>query len=223
DEAALVEQFHQTVNTDGREFDNVTAFGNVVVAFEPPQHADGASSRKVAVYRYVDGGFAIEYSNEFTTDPPYPGDPSADGATSRALVERFIDEVVNAHDLDALPGIASQHIFIHPTAMPCEATYYGIGGVRAWMGSQWEAFPDLALVDYHLVVRGDIVAMRWTAQGTSEGGFMGQPPLGRPVGFTGTSMFRIEDGRIAEIWETRNTLGIMMQLNPELSKGHGDH
>jgi hypothetical protein len=33
-------------------------------------------------------------------------------------------------------------------------------------------------------------------------------------------MYRIEDGRIAEIWETRNTLGIMHQLDPRIGGGH---
>jgi predicted SnoaL-like aldol condensation-catalyzing enzyme len=28
------------------------------------------------------------------------------------------------------------------------------------------------------------------------------------VEYTGVSMYRIEDGKIAEIWDTRNTLGI---------------
>jgi hypothetical protein len=36
-------------------------------------------------------------------------------------------------------------------------------------------------------------------------------------------MYRIEDGKIAEIWETRNALGIMHQLNPEIGSGHHDH
>ena len=31
-----------------------------------------------------------------------------------------------------------------------------------------------------------------------------------------------EDGKIAEIWDTRNTLGILHQLNPDIA-GHGHH
>jgi hypothetical protein len=36
-------------------------------------------------------------------------------------------------------------------------------------------------------------------------------------------MYRIEEGKIAEIWETRNTIGIMQQLNPEMGGGQHDH
>ena len=40
------------------------------------------------------------------------------------------------------------------------------------------------------------------------------PPTGETVQYTGQSMYRVEGDRIAEIWQTRNTLGIMRQLNP---------
>ena len=33
-------------------------------------------------------------------------------------------------------------------------------------------------------------------------------------------MYRVEDKKIAEIWETHNTLGIMRQQNPETGGGH---
>ena len=55
------------------------------------------------------------------------------------------------------------------------------------------------------------------------GNFMMLPPTGEVVEYTGVSMYRVEDDKIAEIWETRNTLGIMMQLNPDLAAGHHDH
>jgi predicted ester cyclase len=45
-------------------------------------------------------------------------------------------------------------------------------------------------------------------------------PTGATVEYTGISMYRIEGDKIAEIWETRNTLGIMQQLKPDLAAGH---
>ena len=46
------------------------------------------------------------------------------------------------------------------------------------------------------------------------------PPMGGKVEYSGVSMFRVEDDKIAEIWDTRNTLGIMLKLNPDLAAGH---
>lgn len=219
EEEDRLERFHQTVNAEGRDYDNVTAFRDVVVAMGPPQHGEDTRTRRLEVYRYSGGALALEHSHEFPTVPSYAGDPAVDTGASKALVESYLERVVNGHDLDALEELVSPHVLVHSTGMPCEASYYGLIGIRGRMQGQWASFPDLRLVDHFTLGSGDIVAMRWTAQGTSEGMFMGLQPTGGPVTWTGTSMFRIEDGRIAEIWETRNTLAIMMQLDPQLGKG----
>jgi predicted ester cyclase len=195
----------------------------VVVALGPPQHTQGTTTRKVEVYRADQGALEQTYSHEFTVDPPYPGNPSVDTEQSRAVVKRFYKETLCGHDLDVLSEMASPHILIHPTAMPCEASFYGIDGVGAWLGEQWHTFPDLTVADCFTVAQGDIVAVRWTARGTAKGPFLMLPPTGEVVEYTGVSMYRIEDDKIAEIWETRNTLGIMLQLNPDLGKGHDQH
>jgi predicted ester cyclase len=104
--------------------------------------------------------------------------------------------------------------------MPCEATYVGLAGATRWLEGQWGAFSDLSIVDYSTVASRDIVAARWSARGTSRGQFLILPPTGETVEYTGVSMYRVEDGGIAEIWETRNTVGIMHQLNPQIGEVH---
>ena len=93
--------------------------------------------------------------------------------------------------------------------MPCEANFYGIDGVGFWLNSQWKSFPDLKITNYFTVAQGDIVAVHWTAKGTSKGNFLMLQPSGKEVTYTGSSMYRIENGKIIEIWDTRNNLGIM--------------
>jgi predicted ester cyclase len=218
-----VELFQQTINTAGLEFDNLTAFDDVVVALGPPQHAEDTTTRKVEIYRAANHSLQLAYSHEFTTNPPYAGDPSADTELSHAVVKRFFEQVLRGHGLDVLAEIASPNILIHPTAMPCEASFYGSDGACCWLRGQWKTFPDLIVTDTLMVKRGDIVAVRWTAQGTSRGNFLMLPPTGNPVEYTGMSMYRIEDGKIAEVWDTRDTLGIMRQLDPNMGGGHHGH
>ena len=107
--------------------------------------------------------------------------------------------------------------------MPYEASYYGINGTSNWLETQWKAFPDLTITDYFTVAQGDIVATRWKARGTSKSNFLMLPPSGNTVEYAGSSMYRIESCQIAEIWETRNTLAIMGQLNPDMNKGNHGH
>lgn len=218
-----IKLFQETINTQGQEYDNLTAFGNIIVAMGPPQYKKDTTNRKVEIYHQVNGKVKLVKFNEFTTNPPYSGNPSIDTELSREIINGFINEVLIGHKLDTIAKIFSSNILIHPTAMPCEATYYGINSAHNWLETQWKSFPDLTIIDYFTVAEGDIVATHWKARGTSKGNFLMLPPSGKSVGYTGSSMYRIENGQIAEIWETRNTLAIMGQLNPDINKGTHSH
>ncbi|MGD2252549.1 MAG: ester cyclase family protein [Anaerolineales bacterium] len=219
-EQSNVELFQRTINTTNQKHDRVTAFDDVVVAIGPPQHAVDTTVRRVEIYRNIDGSLKLDYTNEFTTNPPYGGDASADTEQSRSVVTRFIDQVLVGHKLEAIADTASKHLLLHSTAMPCEASFYGLQGLNDWLSEQWSAFPDLTFDASLIVAERDIVAVHWTARGTSQGSFLLLPPSGETIEFTGASMYRIEDDRIAEIWDVRNTLGIMRQLNPEMGGPH---
>ena len=221
-EKEALELFQATVNISGREYDTLTAFGDVVVALGPPQHAEDARVRALEIYRLEDGALSLVRSHELPTTPPYAGRSLVDAEASRAVVTRFFDAVLTGHDLEALAELASPDILIHPAAMPCEAGYYGVAGARRWLEASWDAFRDLAVTDDSTVAQGDIVAVRWTARGTSTGSFLMLPPTGGKVEYSGVSMYRVEDDRIAEVWDTRNTLGIMLQLNPDLAADHSE-
>jgi steroid delta-isomerase-like uncharacterized protein len=84
----------------------------------------------------------------------------------------------------------------------------GMAEARGWR----QAFPDLNITVDKQVAEGDLVAVRWTARGTNTGAGNGIPATGRTVQTTGTTLFRVEDGRIAEEWTCADSLGLMRQL-----------
>ena len=84
----------------------------------------------------------------------------------------------------------------------------GMAEVRGWRG----AFPDLKITVDKQVAERNLVAVRWTARGTNTGTGNGIPATGRAVQATGTTLFRIADGRIAEEWTCADSLGLMKQL-----------
>jgi predicted ester cyclase len=53
---------------------------------------------------------------------------------------------------------------------------------------------------------------RITLRGTHQGEFMGIPPTGRQVTFTGIHISRVAGGKIAEEWGQFDALGMMQQL-----------
>lgn len=104
--------------------------------------------------------------------------------------------------------------------VPYSADFVGHGGRRTFTHADgmaeakgWrKAFPDLKITVDKQVAERDLVAVRWTARGTNTGTGNGIPATGRSVEITGTTLFRMADGRIAEEWTCANSLGLMRQL-----------
>jgi predicted ester cyclase len=73
-------------------------------------------------------------------------------------------------------------------------------------------FPDVVSTIEDLIAEGDKVVARWTSHATHQGEYMGIPPTGKEVEFTGISLYRVEGGKIAESWDVEDGLGLMRQL-----------
>ena len=50
------------------------------------------------------------------------------------------------------------------------------------------------------MAQGDRVVFRWRTDATSTGPFMGLSPTGEKVSYTGITIYRVHDGKIAELW-----------------------
>jgi predicted ester cyclase len=86
-----------------------------------------------------------------------------------------------------------------------------------------QGFPGVISTIEDLVAEGDKVVARWRAQATHQGEYMGIPPTGNRVEFTGISVYRIEAGKIAESWTAEDDLGLMRQIGaiPEPHQAQG--
>jgi predicted ester cyclase len=73
-------------------------------------------------------------------------------------------------------------------------------------------FPDVVSTIEDLIAEGDKVVARWRSRATHRGEYMGIPPTGEEVEFTGISVYRIEGGKIAESWNSEDQLGLMRQI-----------
>jgi predicted ester cyclase len=75
-----------------------------------------------------------------------------------------------------------------------------------------QGFPDVVSTIEDLIAEGDKVVARWKSSATHQGEYMGIPPTGKEVEFTGISVYRIEGGKIAESWNSEDQLGLMRQI-----------
>lgn len=83
---------------------------------------------------------------------------------------------------------------------------------QAWTWSRAQlAFPDLRFTADVVVCDGEFVAGRWTMTGTNTGVFdlFGLPPTGCQVTMTGQEIFRVRDGKFAEVWHQEDGPGML--------------
>ena len=113
--------------------------------------------------------------------------------------------------------LATSDIFIH---YPMHEPKKGRAAVLTFMKEFRDAFPDLDFRGVgELIAEGDFVVGRWEGGGTQTGQAfsdfrMGSIPAasGRKMKFAGTTVLRLENGRIAEELGQEDALSAMLQL-----------
>ena len=136
---------------------------------------------------------------------------------NKALVRRFYDEVWARGNLDVADEVFADEYERHdfragdPPAGP-EGQKQIAAAFRA-------AFPDLTWKIDFILADGDLVAGRWTATGTHRGPWAGVEPTGRAMRFSGINVFRFADGKVVEIWNHRDDLGLFEQLGAPVYAG----
>lgn len=74
------------------------------------------------------------------------------------------------------------------------------------------AYPDLQLTVEDVIAEGDKVVGRNVVTGTHLGEHLGLAPTGKPVVYNEIFVFRVVDGRIAEIWGVADVFSQLRQL-----------
>jgi steroid delta-isomerase-like uncharacterized protein len=137
---------------------------------------------------------------------------------NKALVRRFYEEVWNRGNVHFAEEVFADDYVRHDL----RATTAAPGGRgHASIAEQFRrAFPDLEWRVDLLLGEGDLVAARWTATGTHSGAWGNVPPTGKHVTFSGVNVFRFgESGKVAEIWNHRDDLGLREQLGAPVFAG----
>jgi predicted ester cyclase len=75
-----------------------------------------------------------------------------------------------------------------------------------------QGFPDVVSTIEDIIAEGDKVVAHWRSRATHQGEYMDIPPTGNRVEFTGISVYRIKEGKIAESWNIEDQFGLMQQI-----------
>ena len=127
---------------------------------------------------------------------------------NKAIVTRYWQDMWNAKQGAVIDEITSPNLQLHfpPGQAHQPAT------LHKWFETAQVAFPDVHFTLHELVAEGDKVVAHWSYKATNTGSFLGMPATQKHVTDQGINMFRIEDGRIVEMWMSGDSLGLLQQL-----------
>jgi len=127
---------------------------------------------------------------------------------NKNIVRRY-QKIYNSNDLEALSEVVSEDL-LTPKIMP--GIPAGIEGAKTAHQIMLAGFPDYQTAIDDLIAEGDTVVARITMSGTHTGSFMGIPPTGKRISFTGMYIARIDDGKIVEHWGEEDGVSLLQQL-----------
>ncbi len=137
----------------------------------------------------------------------------APAQANKAVVKRFFEEVYNQRKgLAVVDELFAPDYLMHDPQQPGGADKPGREALKERITRILEAVPDYRIRIDDIAAEGDIVAVRFTGQGTHRGDFMGVRATGRPVQFMGFVHCRVRNGRIVEAWQLADILGVYRQL-----------
>jgi steroid delta-isomerase-like uncharacterized protein len=130
-------------------------------------------------------------------------------AANMALVQKFFESGPSGGDIATADALLAPDFTLH---VPLPVSGPGIEAINKVITTCRAAFGGLNVTIEDMIADGDKVACRFTARGVHTGAFMGVPPTGKTITMTGIEIFRIENGKIAELWGEANLMGLMQQL-----------
>jgi predicted ester cyclase len=128
---------------------------------------------------------------------------------NKTLVERFINEVMNAGNTASIADL-------------CVTGSMFAGGIEGQIGAMKSGFPDNHFAIDDILAEGNKVAVRVTIHGTNSGPLVGLPAFGRfetPVPPTGKSvigtgmyLFTVSEGKILSYASEIDQIALLRQM-----------
>lgn len=128
-------------------------------------------------------------------------------AEAAHVLRAFLEDVWNAHDLDAFPRFVSRDVRFHPPRGPARGYEPYLAMARDFLA----ALPDLHFAIEAIHAEGEHAAARLRITGTHAGPLRGRAATGRRVDVVGQPQCRVRGGKIVEFWQLFDELGMLHQ------------
>jgi steroid delta-isomerase-like uncharacterized protein len=115
-------------------------------------------------------------------------------------------EACNQHDFDRMSTFYGPKINVNDAPMDP-------GDVAVQFAPIFSAFPDWHWEVRNLAIDGDLISLHFSVTGTHRGGFQGISATGRRVAISEFTIYRVEDGKFADVWDLADMDGVLRQIN----------
>lgn len=123
----------------------------------------------------------------------------------RSLYQSYL-RYCNDHDFDAMASFYTPTITVNDTPMEPAA-------VTAQFAPLIAAFPDWHWEMRHIVVDEDSIVVHFTVTGTHRGTFQGIEATGRQVSVSEFTLYRLEGGKFAAVWDLLDMDALIKQIS----------
>lgn len=127
---------------------------------------------------------------------------------NKSIVTRYYIDFWSEKNESVMHEIISEEVKIHfPPGQAHQPPTF-----KKWFDTALIAFPDVHFTIHDLIAEGDKVVCRWSYVAVNTGPFLGREATQLKVTDQGNNIFRIENGKIAEMWMAGDSLGLLHQL-----------
>ena len=135
---------------------------------------------------------------------------------NKAIVEKIAGEIYSQGNLSLIDDVFAPDALYYDPLTPEEGL--GREEYKQFLVGVQSIFPDMKVTIEEMIAEGDVVTSRWSWSATHRGELFGVAPTGNLVTDSGLNLIRFRDGKVVEIREAPNALGVMIQLGlvPEM-------
>ncbi|GIK36508.1 MAG: hypothetical protein BroJett011_03410 [Chloroflexota bacterium] len=131
---------------------------------------------------------------------------------NEALIRHFYDEVFTVGKMNITA--IDQHLAEDFVGHDLPSCLNGRAGYKKFVGMLAASFSEATPIKAHEVIsKGDKIVVRWSSTGRHTGEFMGIPATGQRITLKGIDIFRLAGGKIADLWQEIDILGILQQIS----------
>lgn len=115
----------------------------------------------------------------------------------------------NEGKLEAIDQIYAKNFVNHDPSRPDVNDF---DTYKTWVAEVRNSMPDHKTIVEDTIISGDMVVARWEASGTHMADYGNIPATGKWAKYSGMTIYRMEENRIAEAWWSYDTFGVLQQL-----------